>query len=153
MAGRRRKEDGMKTGPVPLSRPAEEDDEPTGPERDPEDTRDMLWLYLTKQNTILDRNFDHQTEAINRCANAVDAIREAQEVQDQRHTEAQLAAAEKMADAQVMAAEKAAEARKFEAKMAAALAVLLILGVLVLAGNSVAGKYGSAEITAGHGGP
>lgn len=151
MAGRRRKgdQDEMVTGPIRMGRPGEDEDL----DREPEDTRDMLWQFLRGQNQILDKNFEHQTEAINRCANAVDAIREAQDEQDQRHTAAQLQAAEKMADAQVQAAEKAAEARKFEAKLAAILAVILIAGVLVLAGASVSGKYGDATVSAGHGAP
>ncbi len=151
VAGRRRKgedADEMRTGPVRMGRPADE-----GVERDPEDTRDMLWLYLEKQNNILDRNFDHQTDAINRCADAVDAIREAQDQQDQRHTDAQLLAAEKMANAQIEAAEKMATARKFEAKMAAILAAFLIVGVIILAGASIGVKYQDTEVNAGHGAP
>lgn len=126
-------------GPPGADDPSDEDD------RDPEDTRDMLWMYLQGQLRV-------SKEGNTNILAAINAQTTASKEMGKDHAEALVKAAEIHAKADNDAADKTAKARQFEAKVFGALAALLIIGLLVIAGGSVAVKYNGTEVSAGQSG-
>lgn len=90
-----------------------------GDGRDPDNTRDMLWVYLERQNQSLDRNFDRHSQAVEANGKALDRLADIFE-----------------------------RSMRSQTKVIAALGALLIIGVLALAGIDISAKVpGFGEVT------
>jgi hypothetical protein len=114
--GRRRVAKPTGNGMAPMD-PANGDDDD---ERDPENTRDMLWLYLQAQLKLQKDGTEGIKEGIKTIATS-----------------------------QAAAAVQQSRDRRFEAKIAGGLALLLILIVAALAHIDVTGQYDGAGISLG----
>lgn len=148
MANRRKKNPEDVTAPIVKTIPL--DEPPEERERNPdEDTKDLIWESMRDMIRETRRGNTQIVHALNRTNDAIDELKKQQDIEDRRHTMAQVEAAKQYASAQAVVAEKAAEARKFEAKVAGGLGLVLIIGLLVVVGIRISGEYGGAKLTAG----
>lgn len=135
-------------GGIDRTEPRDQGGNEDGGERDPENTRDMLWLYLQNQIAAQKEGNARITAAIDRQTETLEALKTVQDEQDLRHQKTLTTAADKLGVAQIEAARVVAEARRYEAKVAGALGALLILGLLATTGLKVTGKLFDQELSA-----